>query len=1233
MKTISSLNKLARTLLTLLTLLPGSMVSASPQSTCVLPTPQQQAGFNPPITETVVPNPPVSYGHVTLANVPPGYSVTNGGYIGWCMNPVQGLTPGTIYYPTLYDTYDLAGLASIGLPTAGNVWNKINYIINHKPVGANASTIQAAIWRFINFSQPDEDALVAGTYGYGFPAADLPTINAIQADANLNGASFFPGPGQVTAVYLDLPIPPQTIVRQPFIIEVQCLPVPWPCTGQIGDFVWYDGKMNGVDCNGVQDPAELTGGGIPNVAVGLYDSAGTTLVASTATDSTGHYVFRNLCHDTYIVRIDASTLPAGYLPVTPFVGNDSAMDSNGAANGGGAFATLATDSSVDNTIDFGFCTPCTGKIGDFVWYDGNTANCNGIQNVGDPGLPNIRVYLRNQANSIIATQFTDSTGHYQFTGLCAGTYSVQIDTTTLPAGYSPSPANRGNGSNDGRSSPYLIQLATDSSENFNADFGYCSPCSGRIGDFVWQDLNGNGLQETGEPGIPNVGLVLKNSGGTILATTMTDFLGNYFFNGLCAGTYTVEIVAATLPPGLAPTLCTAGSDRAIDNNCSPATVFLPTDNSQDLTIDFGYFADCSTGVIGGIDLSGIANNFLFFFADGNVDANWQGATKGFVGNVLLDGIVAKERTSGGVPYAGTIYTNDTTLGAWQAIVSPNAGQASGNFGNTALVSNAKAKLLGAFAQIDALPVTPGFTNRSSTSLNGLNTQNGIAERIVINVTSGFQVSSKIYITGDATDTYVLRWDTDSSPANGYQGIVKFQSGGAIVPLGALKASNFIHVAGDINAAGGGGNPAAPYPQGPRYNSGTGGLINGGSNFSGGGFFTGYWLTTGDPANGTTQPLSNGIFVGGWYTLTTKFSMTSGTSGVYIAPNCPPTGTALAGCVYVDLNGSGRRDTGLATGGQWGIFVINGGVLSMNSSHITGSVALGPLSSGSTLQKTDISGTFNYDPSSTWDQTNLGKDFLITGGAVAQSLAQAQAEANTASTTFAAMTPTQIYGDVTGSLSINGNGGLNVIRMNSLNYNSKTLTLVGGANDSFIVNVAGGWILADSKIMLSGVTADHVVFNFATTGSAIDMYKATNVINGTFLAPYRSVIYHNPASFNGQIIAKNVTIHSDANLTSTPLTTSEPCLAGVTVQLSNSTTATQLTTISGYTFLNLGAGSYSIAATSLPPGYSFFKANPGSFGGTAATVAPAMMPAQNAILNIQIPSGGSAINYDFAVKRN
>lgn len=297
-------------------------------------------------------------------------------------------------------------------------------------------------------------------------------------------------------------------------------------------------------------------------------------------------------------------------------------------------------------------------------------------------------------------------------------------------------------------------------------------------------------------------------------------------------------------------------------------------------------------IIGGVNLGNLVNNLLFF-SNGSVDANWQGATKGFIGDVAVNGLVASLRTSGSVPYAGTLYTNAPTQGAWQAILDQNPTQSSGVTGDSTHIANLTTDLVSAFQQINALPVTPGFESRSSTSLDGLNTQNDVNEIYVINITSGFNVSSTINITGDPGDVFILRWDEDADPSNGYQGQVKFDSGGAIIPLGGLTPTNFINVAGDINSSGGGSTPVPPYPQGPRPSDGQGALINDGSDFSGGGFFTGYWLTTGapdilDPTTGlyygATQPLSNGIFVGGWYTITTQFSMTSGTSGVYVGPN-------------------------------------------------------------------------------------------------------------------------------------------------------------------------------------------------------------------------------------------------------------------------------------------------------------------------------------------------------------
>src|SRR4029453_12118109 len=74
----------------------------------------------------------------------------------------------------------------------------------------------------------------------------------------------------------------------------------------------------------------------------------------------------------------------------------------------------------------------------------------------------------------------------------------------------------------------------------------CKTCTGVIGDFVWKDLNGNGVQDPGEPGIPNVvvTLTMPNVPGW-QETVTTNATGHYKFEGLCAGTY---LVTVTPPP-------------------------------------------------------------------------------------------------------------------------------------------------------------------------------------------------------------------------------------------------------------------------------------------------------------------------------------------------------------------------------------------------------------------------------------------------------------------------------------------------------------------------------------------------------------------------------------------------------------------------------------------------------------------------------------------------------------
>ncbi|HSN77603.1 MAG TPA: SdrD B-like domain-containing protein, partial [Anaerolineae bacterium] len=75
----------------------------------------------------------------------------------------------------------------------------------------------------------------------------------------------------------------------------------------------------------------------------------------------------------------------------------------------------------------------------------------------------------------------------------------------------------------------------DDDGNMTIDFGFVQPAA--IGNFVWVDENSDGYQDAGEPGIPNVRILLKDSAGNVLFETRTDSHGGYLFSGLQPGSY------------------------------------------------------------------------------------------------------------------------------------------------------------------------------------------------------------------------------------------------------------------------------------------------------------------------------------------------------------------------------------------------------------------------------------------------------------------------------------------------------------------------------------------------------------------------------------------------------------------------------------------------------------------------------------------------------------------------
>ncbi len=110
-----------------------------------------------------------------------------------------------------------------------------------------------------------------------------------------------------------------------------------------------------------------------------------------------------------------------------------------------------------------------------------------------------------------------------------------------------------------------------------------------LGDTVWLDLNGNGVQDAGEPGLANVKLTLTSSQGTVV--TYTDNYGKYLFPDLLPGVaYTVTVDTSTLPPGLVPSY-------------TPTMPHTVGSYQTDLTANFGFKG---LGTIG----STVWNDFL-----------------------------------------------------------------------------------------------------------------------------------------------------------------------------------------------------------------------------------------------------------------------------------------------------------------------------------------------------------------------------------------------------------------------------------------------------------------------------------------------------------------------------------------------------------------------------------------------------------------------------------------------
>lgn len=101
----------------------------------------------------------------------------------------------------------------------------------------------------------------------------------------------------------------------------------------------------------------------------------------------------------------------------------------------------------------------------------------------------------------------------------------------------------------------------------------------KLGDKVFEDTNKDGIQDANEAGLANVTVILKDANGTEISRTTTDSNGQYLFDKLAKGHYTVEFVT---PEGYTPSPSNQGDNDIIDSDGTNVDVDLQEDN---LTID------------------------------------------------------------------------------------------------------------------------------------------------------------------------------------------------------------------------------------------------------------------------------------------------------------------------------------------------------------------------------------------------------------------------------------------------------------------------------------------------------------------------------------------------------------------------------------------------------------------------------------------------------------------------
>jgi SdrD B-like domain/Secretion system C-terminal sorting domain len=525
----------------------------------------------------------------------------------------------------------------------------------------------------------------------------------------------------------------------------------------LGDTVWYD-----LNKNGIQDAGEPP---IAGIVVQLYDPANlTSPIRSTVTDANGFYIFDTIPAGNYRVKF---ILPTGKNAkfTKKDAGSNDLKDSDADTTTGFSPVVYVPNGTRNMSLDAGIYY--SGTLGNYVWYDDNG---DGLQNeAANRGINGVKVYLYKdngtgtfvKADSLVtANDASGNPGYYLFKNLDNGNYKVLFPTSQNSGNFPLTTATQTafiDGNSDanvatGYSGVAVINVfgTPQDINNTTVDAGYKTNI-GSIGNYIWTDTNGDGLQnEPAANGINGVKVYLYKPGpsGVIGApdqilvdstTTSNDASGNagyYSFNNLPSGNFYVKFPTTNSGYPLSPSNQTATTDGNSDANVGTGYSGLVNINvngtgqaKNNTTIDAGYRTNI--GSIGNFvwldnNADGIQNEGVLSGVNGVKVYLYKPGASGVVGGIdqiLLDSTITATNASG---FQGAYSLNNLISGDYYVKFPTNVGN---------------------------YPITPVLNQSPTTDANNdANATTGYSGKVTINVAgTGVQVNNTTIDAGYKTN--------------------------------------------------------------------------------------------------------------------------------------------------------------------------------------------------------------------------------------------------------------------------------------------------------------------------------------------------------------------------------------------------------------------------------------------------------------------------------------------------